>query len=211
MARNEGSTTATRDVKTIVMGGFATNVGREGARWAYRVIREADQQTVAAGHASTETEAWVITTRLIKEACAGAPPGALPGSSVVEAFPTMLAILRVLLHTVKARKDFDSLQTEFSNVQLAVDHLKRFSEEIVNLPDGARLENIKSWDWFSFRGLLGIVDAEAWRLLDSVGTGSPANHELDDFEHCLQRLAELGERVSRELSSGEQASDWRRH
>ncbi|OIQ83765.1 hypothetical protein GALL_344270 [mine drainage metagenome] len=60
MARNEGSTSAERYIKTISMRGYTVNVGGDGGAWAYRVIRDEDQQTITHDTATSETEAWEV-------------------------------------------------------------------------------------------------------------------------------------------------------
>lgn len=139
------------------------------------------------------------------------PPPTCKGSSVEEAFSTMLAVARTLLHTVKARKDFDSIQTSFSSLQVTVAHLTSFCDEIGDAQDAIRLDRLQGNEWMYFRGLLGVLDAEAWRLLDRCGTGTPENHELNDFELCLERLVDLGERAGRELASGTGLAEAQRH
>lgn len=115
----------------------------------------------------------------------------------------LTAIARLVLSAVAARADFGEMQTNLSSVQVSIVLLGELHEQIQNTDGAGRLYGEKSSDWLCFGGLLGVLDAEAWRLIDAEAGNAVTERDLVDLEQGLRQLVDLAERTLSHLRAAE--------
>ena len=107
----------------------------------------------------------------------------------------LLAIARMTLRTVAARTNFSgSMQTGMISIQLSIVLLGGLHQQLEDRDELDRFDG-ETRDWLCFGGLLGVLDAEAWRMLSTEGDDGIAESDLADFEHGLRQLITHGESV----------------
>jgi hypothetical protein len=119
----------------------------------------------------------------------------------------LLAIARMTLRTVAARAAFrGTMQTGMISIQVSIVLLGGLHQQLQDR-DELDLFDGETRDWLCFGGLLGVLDAEAWRMLGTEGDDGIAEIDLADFEHGLRQLITHGERVLARLRDAEAAGD----
>ena len=128
----------------------------------------------------------------------------LEATATEQRLERLLAIARMTLRTVAARADFSgSMQTGMISIQVSITLLGVLHDQIQESADLYRFDG-ETKDWLCFDGLLGVLDAEAWRM---VSSNNVPEGELADLEHGLRRLVTHGERVLARLRDAEAAGD----
>lgn len=117
--------------------------------------------------------------------------------AIAQQVARVAALCRLTLSAVEDRRNYDGkMQAPMSDVPVSILAIGHLIAQINHLPGAdSVLERAPAGDtWMQIGGLIGILDAHAWRLLSEHAEAVPAS-DLADLEHGLRHLAELAEQV----------------
>ena len=107
----------------------------------------------------------------------------------------LFALTRLVLSAVEDRHDYDgAMRASMSDVQVSITLLCRLHAEINDAKGIDAIDKESGCDWLRFGALLGLLDAEAWRMVSEIAE-QPPEDKLADLEHGLRQLVELAERT----------------
>ncbi len=118
----------------------------------------------------------------------------VPTTELAQRLTRLLALTRLALSAVEDRRNYDGeMQASMSDVQVSISLLERLRDEVDDASVLAA-DTASGGAWLHFCALLGLLDAEAWRMVSDHAV-QPPEDRLDDLEHGLRQLVELAERT----------------
>ena len=134
------------------------------------------------------------------------PSADAPAPRADAALARLAALTRLTLSAVADRRDYEGeIQAGMSSVQVGIVAICDLAARINgSLSTNRRIEanSEAAHAWFLFGGVLGLLDAEAWRLVSNF-PGRPPEHCIADLEDGLRHLVELLGRTQAALQTAE--------
>lgn len=107
----------------------------------------------------------------------------------------LLALTRLALSAVEDRRNyFGKMQAGMGDVQVSVTLLYQMHAGINDADGIDTIASACGGAWLHLGGLLGLLDAQTWRMVNEHAQ-QPPEDDLADLEHGLRQAVELAERT----------------